>query len=237
MKTSWGHFFKTNYLFGLCENLFYCFFTLMWILFDTFENFIFVRTHWNGNLYDKMRKATTFEEWKNIALYFDLLLENDRWRKSIIGNYDYELILSRLNHLRVARANEDIAAMIYSIRAGLLRNLGGLSDASLYSKSLVGTKHLIEDYINEIVLQLNYICEKDYEKVSLSLPKKLEFISETKQSFGNTALQLHGGATFGLYHLGVVKCLYQNNLLPRIVCGSSVGALIAALVCTTDDNK
>jgi TAG lipase/lysophosphatidylethanolamine acyltransferase len=51
------------------------------------------------------------------------------------------------------------------------------------------------------------------------------------QSFGNTALILTGGVTFGLYHLGVIKALHQQRLLPRIISGASVGALIAALVC------
>lgn len=45
------------------------------------------------------------------------------------------------------------------------------------------------------------------------------------------------GSTFGLYHLGVVKTLLENNCLPRIVCGSSIGSLIAALVCIHTDDE
>jgi predicted acylesterase/phospholipase RssA len=41
----------------------------------------------------------------------------------------------------------------------------------------------------------------------------------------------------GLYHLGVVKTLLEHKLLPRIVCGSSIGALIAALVCIHTDEE
>jgi TAG lipase/lysophosphatidylethanolamine acyltransferase len=61
--------------------------------------------------------------------------------------------------------------------------------------------------------------------------QKVDLFAEVSQSFGHTALLLHGGATFGLYHLGVVKALYEAGLLPRIISGSSVGALIAALIC------
>lgn len=37
--------------------------------------------------------------------------------------------------------------------------------------------------------------------------------------------------------MGVVKCLNQHHLLPRIISGTSVGALIAALVCVHTDRE
>jgi TAG lipase / lysophosphatidylethanolamine acyltransferase len=80
-----------------------------------------------------------------------------------------------------------------------------------------------------VVSQLHYIS--DCISSDLSLNSKLEFLYDTRQSFGNTALVLQGGATFGLFHLGVVKALNESKLLPRIISGSSVGALIASLVC------
>ncbi|KAJ1341290.1 hypothetical protein BSLG_004152 [Batrachochytrium salamandrivorans] len=59
--------------------------------------------------------------------------------------------------------------------------------------------------------------------------------NDTQQSFGCTALLLQGGVTFGMYHIGVVKSLFERGLLPRIISGTSVGALIAALVCIHTD--
>jgi len=50
-------------------------------------------------------------------------------------------------------------------------------------------------------------------------------------------LVLYGGATFGLYHLGVVKALHKHDLLPRIISGTAIGALIAALVCIRTDEE
>ena len=41
-----------------------------------------------------------------------------------------------------------------------------------------------------------------------------------------------GGATFGRFHLGLIKALYDQDLLPRIVCGSSVGSIIGAFICS-----
>jgi len=35
-----------------------------------------------------------------------------------------------------------------------------------------------------------------------------------------------------LYHAGVIKALFENNLLPKIICGTSAGSVIAAVICT-----
>lgn len=145
--------------------------------------------------------------------------------------YDYKLIATRVTQLRRAREVKDTAAVMYRLRSGLLRNLGGITDTKLYQRSLLGTKRLIHDYLDEVVQSLNYIANEP----DLAYQTKLEFFTDTRQSFGNTALLLHGGATFGMYHLGVVKCLHSMNLLPRVLSGTSVGALVASLVCTHED--
>jgi len=48
---------------------------------------------------------------------------------------------------------------------------------------------------------------------------------------GNTALLLSGGAGLGKYHNGLIKALWECDLLPKIVCGSSSGSLVAAGIC------
>lgn len=53
---------------------------------------------------------------------------------------------------------------------------------------------------------------------------------EIRHLYGHTALLLSGGAMFGLYHLGVVKALAQAHLLPRLIAGSSAGALSTRLL-------
>ena len=35
----------------------------------------------------------------------------------------------------------------------------------------------------------------------------------------------------GKYHFGFVKALYESDLMPRIIAGSSVGGMIAAGIC------
>ena len=47
---------------------------------------------------------------------------------------------------------------------------------------------------------------------------------------------LSGGATFGKFHFGLIKALYEQDLFPRIICGSSVGSIVcAALSCSSYD--
>lgn len=219
-------------------------------------------------LSDQLRDAQSYEAWRDTARQLDIILNNDRWRADPAStDYDHKLIALRLQHLRYARETNDISNMIYRLRSGLLRNLGGVGDAKLFSRSLLGsvkyaesrlnsvpwcrTKYLIEDYTEEVVAQLELIAQTDSE--AFSFQSKLDFFTDTRQSFGNTALLLQGGATFGvskqtfifkfnsvllgLFHLGVVKCLNQHHLLPRIISGTSVGALIAALVCIHTDEE
>lgn len=77
----------------------------------------------------------------------------------------------------------------------MLRNLGGIGDAKLFEHCLAGTKSLIGEYIQEVVQQLDAICETDFP--DFSPEKKFDLFYELKQSYGRSALLLSGGVTFG----------------------------------------
>jgi len=68
-----------------------------------------------------------------------------------------------------------------------------------------------------------------------TLSKKIDFFRETLHSFGHTALCLSGGASMGMYHIGVCKALYEQGILPRIVSGSSAGSIVGSVICTRQD--
>ncbi|KAI9203804.1 acyl transferase/acyl hydrolase/lysophospholipase [Polychytrium aggregatum] len=110
-----------------------------------------------------------------------------------------------------------------------------LSHYLLYGHTHIGTKRLIEDYIEEVTKQLNIIC--DTESDDLPNASKLDLFLSIQKSYGRTALLLSGGAIFGLTHVGVIKTLYETKLLPRIISGSSCGAIIAAVLCTRTDSE
>jgi predicted acylesterase/phospholipase RssA len=40
-----------------------------------------------------------------------------------------------------------------------------------------------------------------------------------------------------MYHFGVVKALWEQQLLPRVISGSSVGSLVAGIVGTHTDDE
>jgi len=115
----------------------------------------------------------------------------------------------------------------------MLRNFGGLSDAKLYSKCYNGTKHLVQEYTNTVCDLLNYLCETNFE--NFSFKEKAEFFFAARQSYGRTALCLSGGATLGLYHIGVIKVLWAHELLPKVIAGSSLGSVFAAFVVLNSD--
>src|SRR4051812_23456679 len=71
----------------------------------------------------------------------------------------------------------------------------------------------------------------------LSTKDKLNLFKNTYKNYGRTALCLSGGASFGYYHLGVVKALLDAKLLPSVFTGTSAGGLIAALVCVRTDEE
>ncbi|KAL8404238.1 hypothetical protein RB594_009192 [Gaeumannomyces avenae] len=72
---------------------------------------------------------------------------------------------------------------------------------------------------------------------ALSMQAKMTFIHDTRQAFGRTSLILQGGSIFGMCHLGVVKALFLRGLLPQVITGTAVGALIAALIAVHTDEE
>ena len=83
--------------------------------------------------------------------------------------------------------------------------------------------------------QLNVICDTD--SPDFSLDDKLELFLNVRQAFGRTALLLSGGAVLGLNHFGVIRALNECGLLPRLISVTSIGSLVAALVCLKTDKE
>lgn len=113
------------------------------------------------------------------------------------------------------------------VRRGLSRNFAGIGADDLFLHSLVGTKHLIEEYVEEVDGALRDI----FSSSALPLSERIELCANMRRVYGRTALMLSGGATLGMYHLGVLKALHEHKLLPRIFSGASAGSLMASLVC------
>ncbi|MDP2229156.1 MAG: DUF3336 domain-containing protein [Moraxellaceae bacterium] len=178
--------------------------------------------------------AQSYTEWEQLGRELDALTGLDLWKiDNASPDYNYPLIQERLGSLRSLMVSGRVLPLMRSLREGLHHDLGNMGNPVLYGYARVGTKKLIEDYVEQVCLALNRVCDEPAE--SLSYHDKLKFFDETAKSFGQPALMLSGGATLGLFHIGVCKALHEQGLLPKVISGSSAGAIMAAMVGTHTD--
>ncbi len=183
-----------------------------------------------------MAGATDYRTWHDAALELDRWEGLEEWRQDEISpHYDFELIRARRERLRQRRQQQDVKYLMHHLRQGLHWNLGNTSNPLLYGIARTGTKKLIEDYLEEVCAALDYICDNDFP--TLPAEAKLKFFQDTALSFGRSALMLSGGATLGLFHVGVVKALQQQDLMPLVLSGSSAGAIVAATIGTRSEQE
>ena len=183
-----------------------------------------------------VEQATDYGTWRAQSMVLDTLEGLDAWKNNPVSrHYQHKLIQQRLLNLRAWRKAGDWPQLIFSLREGLHRNLGNLANPELYKHSHVGTKLLIDDYISEVTSLLNHLCDHDIPE--LPYAQKLLFFRHTGQSFGRSALMLSGGANLGMFHFGVIKALREQNLLPRVISGSSAGSVVAAMLGTHKDSE
>ena len=178
-----------------------------------------------------MRQAGDYASWREAAAEFDRLTGRLEWRHEEESDlYDWRLVKNRLRQLRQLRAEGQVAKLVHHLRQGLYWNLGNVCNLALYGRAFVGTKQLIHDYVAEVVAALNYLCDGEFEE--FEGVAKRRFFDETARSYGRSALMLSGGATLGLFHVGVVKALVLEDLLPDVISGSSAGSVVASTVGT-----
>ena len=183
-----------------------------------------------------MQESTNYSEWKDAAMSLDALEHKDLWKQTLASDiYNYEMLSDRLNTLRTHKEKGELKSLARDLREGLHHDLGNMGDIRLYQQCNYGTKQLIEDYINEVCECLNVLCDSNTSFMSQS--KKLNFFKDVLLSFGRPALLLSGGASLGVFHMGVVKALWEHNLLPQVITGSSAGSIIAAALGTHTDNE
>ena len=184
----------------------------------------------------QLNRAESYEEWLEIAAVHDETSGMKRWREVDQTNlYDYATIRRRLDRLRSLRARHDDVGLLFTLNEGIHGNMGGMGSSKLHQQAKAGTKTLVEDYIDEIVDALQYIAELDSDEISTT--DKLDFFYRANHCYGRSALMLSGGGILGFYHLGVVKALLQRDLLPRVISGSSAGAIIAGVLGTHTDEE
>ena len=183
-----------------------------------------------------MQNATSYDQWKEAAQTLDALENKGAWKQNIASDiYNYDLLSDRLKLLRGYKESGDIEGLYRALREGLHHDLGNMGDIRLYQQCHFGTKTLIEDYVTEVCACLDYVCDNTLN--NLATAKKLDFFKDILLSFGRPALLLSGGASLGVFHIGVVKALWEQGLLPQVINGSSAGSIIAAALGTHSDDE
>lgn len=183
-----------------------------------------------------MDQASSYSEWLTLAHMHDEETGADRWRRADQTRmYDYLTIRTRIDKLRSLRANHDDHGLLFALNEGIHGNMGGMGQPILYTKARAGTKKLIEDYVQEISDSLEYLAHLDDDVIPIE--EKLDFFRRASHCFGRSALMLSGGGTLGNFHVGVVKVLLEEKLLPIVISGSSAGSFVAAIIGTHTDEE
>ncbi len=183
-----------------------------------------------------MRDAATYADWRGAALGYDEEAGLEEWKLNDASpHYDFKLIQRRLARILGAREGGYIRRLMFILQEGLHGNLGNISNPLLYEFTRFGTKRLVERYLDEVCESLEFLC--DCESTEITPAEKLEFFEATSHTYGQSCLMLSGGAALGIYHMGVVKSLWENGLLPHVISGSSAGSIVAAVLGTHDDSE
>lgn len=183
-----------------------------------------------ANLLQKKKTAISYQAWLEASEKLDELQNLNSWKEQKQSTlYDYKLIERLLGDIKEARMAGDTRKLLYLIRTTWARNVGNIGNVNLYRHSHTGTKRLIEEYLRECHLALEDLTKEGPHDIDDRYT--LSMLIQTRKNIGRTALLLSGGGAFGLFHIGVLAALLEEDVLPRIVSGSSGGAIVASILC------
>lgn len=188
--------------------------------------------------------AQTQDQFMMLAEQMDVITGNREWRMDPdCPLYERERIASTIDHYLHLMRRQEVFDLLYLLRGNLGRNHFGLMNKSLFMKAQAGTKVLVETYHNVVCAALEFVCDANAELDDPDDPNyipteaRLAFFNEVRHAYGRTSLLLSGGAALGFYHVGVVKALMENNLMPRVIGGSSAGSIVCAMIGTRTDEE
>ena len=179
----------------------------------------------------KLAEAESYEEWSDYAIRYDQKKGMDKWKSQSKSDlYDYEAIRNRLETLKALREANNNPALLFTLNEGIHGNLGGMGRSSLYQRAKFGTKDLIVEYTNEVAAALEHLAKPRAK--GITMPEKLDFFHRANLCYGQSALMLSGAGTYLFFHVGVIKALWEQDLIPDVLSGASGGAIVAAVVGT-----
>eukprot|EP01063_Lacrimia_lanifica_P000821 TRINITY_DN1040_c0_g1_i1.p1 TRINITY_DN1040_c0_g1~~TRINITY_DN1040_c0_g1_i1.p1 ORF type:complete len:649 (+),score=260.26 TRINITY_DN1040_c0_g1_i1:72-2018(+) len=181
------------------------------------------------DIHARRRKARDYATYKDICKEVDAVESREAWRMIPDNHhYDWALVVQQTKRMRTARLAGDLRKLMDVVT--LAKNYAGCMNLDLYTKTWHGTKVCIEEYQVELVTSLQSIADADLSQQPSLDRARNAFLHKAKAEYGNTTLCLSGGAMLGLYHIGVIKALLEAKTLPRIISGTSAGAIVAVYV-------
>ncbi|OAG40398.1 hypothetical protein AYO21_05298 [Fonsecaea monophora] len=227
----------------------------LFIIYNLTRLYIYAYEHvfsWTGErerLRRELQRATTYDEWQEAAHRLDEYLGNEEWKHSDpYSYYNHQTVkkvavqLAELHRRAIAESQRhqggDGGLVALNELKSLLEscvknNFVGVENPHLYSETYIGTKDLIQTFVDQVERSLRFVLENK----QITDKEKVSFFRHLELNYGRTALCLSGGATFAYYHFGIVKALLDTGQLPEIITGTSGGALVAALVATRTDEE
>lgn len=190
-----------------------------------------------GKQYERdLAQAGTYAQWLEASTALDRLDGSLSWRElDESDDYDYRLIQSRVEILQRLRRRRDYDQLVFRLREELHGNLGNMANPVLYHQARSGTKVLITQYLDEVTAALDMLCDSNVKTLPPS--RKRRFFNRAARSFGRSAILLSGGASYGLFHIGVIEELLEQQLMPEVITGSSAGSIVAGFVATHTDDE
>ncbi|GAC13583.1 DUF3336 domain-containing protein [Aliiglaciecola lipolytica] len=183
-----------------------------------------------------IKHADSYQEYKEACQEHDELSGAEEWKaKDACKEYDYRLIRKRVQRIKLARSRGDALGLMSILHEGIHGNLGNIANSAIKNHSKIGTKYLIQEFIDQVCESLDFIYHADESEIDFY--EKLSFFDETAHAFGKSCLMLSGGAGLGFFHGGVVKSLTEHDLLPDVVSGASAGSIIASLIATRTNEE
>ncbi len=181
-----------------------------------------------------MQSASTYAEWLQAAREADQASGAVDWREDDESPHLASgLLRADMDRLRVLRSSGKPLEIQEVLQESLYRHQGDIANPINYRVALAGTKRVIDEYLDEVETTLRYLAAQDFPE--LPSGAKLAAMQMAATNLGEPALLLSGGASMGFFHLGVTKALLEQGLLPEVISGASMGALIGGGICSRTD--
>ena len=187
-------------------------------------------------LRQRLQQATTYPGWLAVARELEELEGLAAWRAADDSELaDCGLLRRTTARLAALRARihhqPSLQGLLHLLQSVLDRHFGGVDAPGLFACSRVGTKHAVEDFLAEVQASLRAVAATS----GLSQGEKASFFRAAHTAVGQTALALSGGGALAMYHMGVLKALLAEGVMPPVVSGTSGGSIAAGMLAITND--